>query len=398
MIRRGFRPAVAVQVLFLLFGLVIAAFFPFVALFLNDRGLSTDEIGLVIAAMAFARMLCNPVWGHLADTTLGRRRTLQIGTAGAGAAALLLFWAHALAPIIAIAVVFAAFSTTTGPNLDSIALEHLGADRMTDYGKIRGWESLSYAVGCLVFGFTLQHVGVRWQMPIYAAVTLCVLAWSFTVASDRAPRAEGHGRLGAVGAVFREVPRFWGFLAAVLVVWTAFNGAWNFIALKIERAGGGPLLVGIGCALGGAMEVPVMRLASRLQRRLGLRLVYVIGCCVYSGAFLAWGLIQNPTIISLLTVFEGMGYGLLFTTGVIVIGRLLRSSLYSTGQSIAATAGFGIGPILGAGIGGSVYQRFGPVALYTGASVLALAAAGVAWFALSTPALSRPETEIEPVL
>ena len=398
MIRRGFRPAVAVQVLFLLFGLVIAAFFPFVALFLNDRGLSTDEIGLVIAAMAVARMLCNPVWGHLADTTLGRRRTLQIGTAGAGAAALLLFWAHALAPIIAIAVVFAAFSTTTGPNLDSIALEHLGADRMTDYGKIRGWESLSYAAGCLVFGFTLQHVGVRWQMPIYAAVTLAVLAWSFTVVSDRAPRAEGHGRLGAVGAVFREVPRFWGFLAAVLVVWTAFNGAWNFIALKIVRAGGGPLLVGIGCALGGAMEVPVMRLASSLHRRLGLRLVYVIGCCVYSAAFLAWGLIQNPTIVSLLTVFEGMGYGLLFTTGVIVIGRLLRSSLYSTGQSIAATVGFGIGPILGAGIGGSVYQHLGPVALYTGASMLALAAAGVAWFALSTPALSRPETEIEPVL
>lgn len=398
MIGRGFRPAVAVQVLFLLFGLVIAAFFPFVALFLNDRGLSTDEIGLVIAAMAVARMLCNPVWGHLADTTLGRRRTLQIGTAGAGAAAFSLFWAHDLAPIIAIAVVFAAFSTTTGPNLDSIALEHLGADRMTDYGKIRAWESLSYAVGCLAFGFTLQHVGVRWQMPIYTAVTLLVLAWSFTVAPDRAPRAEGHGRLGSVGAVFREVPRFWGFLAAVLVVWTGFNGAWNFIALKIERAGGGPLLVGIGCALGGAMEVLVMRLVPRLQRRLGLRLVYVIGCCVYSAAFLAWGLIPNATIVSLLTVFEGMGYGLLFTTGVVVIGRLLRSSLYSTAQSIAATAGFGIGPILGAGIGGVVYQRFGPVALYTGASVLALAAAGVAWVALSTPLLSQPEVGVEPVL
>jgi len=396
--RREVRPAVAVQVLFLLFGLVIAAFFPFVALFLDSRGLSTGEIGLVIAAMAVARMLCNPVWGHLADTTLGRRRALQIGTTGAGVAALCLFWAHGLAPIVAMTVVFAAFSTTTGPNLDSIALEHLGAERMTDYGKIRGWESLSYAAGCLVFGYTLQHVGVRWQMPIYTAVTLSVLAWSFTVAPDRPRRTEGHGRLGAVGAVFREAPRFWGFLAAVLVVWTAFNGAWNFIALKIVRAGGGPLLVGIGCALGGAMEVPVMRLASRLQRRLGLRLVYVIGCCVYTGAFLAWGLIQNPTIVSLLTVFEGVGYGLLFTSGVVVIGRLLPSSLYSTGQSLAAAAGFGIGPILGAGIGGYVYQRFGAAALYTGSSMLALAAAGVAWIALSTPALSRPETEIEPVL
>jgi PPP family 3-phenylpropionic acid transporter len=396
--RRGFRPAVAVQVLFLLFGLAMAAFFPFVALFLNDRGLSTDEIGMVIAAMAVARMLCNPVWGHLADTTLGRRRTLQIGTAGAGAAAFALFWARDLGPIVACAVVFAAFSTTTGPNLDSIALAHLGAGRMTDYGKIRGWESLSYAVGCLAFGFTLQHVGIRWQMPIYAAITAWALVWSFTVAADRAPHAERHGRLGAVGAVFREVPRFWGFCAALLVLWTGFNGAWNFIALKIERAGGGPLLVGMGCALGGAMEVVVMRAASRLQQRFGLRLVYVIGCCVYSAAFLAWGLIPNPTIVSLLTVFEGMGYGLLFTTGVVIVGRLVRSSLYSTGQSIAATVGFGIGPILGAGMGGVVYQSFGPVALYTGASMLALAAAGVAWVALSTPALSRPEVAAEPAL
>ena len=50
----------------------------------------------------------------------------------------------------------------------------------------------------------------------------------------------------------------------------------------------------------------------------------------------------------------------------------------------------GIGPILGAGIGGFVYQHAGTVVLYTGASALALAGAVVAWFALSTPALSEP--------
>lgn len=390
--RREVSPATSLQVLFILFGIAIAAFFPFFALFLNGRGLSAGQIGVVIATTAVARVLCNPVWGHVSDSTLGRRRALQIGTFGSAVAAFALFFTSSLGSILIVVFVFAAMSAATGPNVDALALVHLGDDQMHQYGRVRGWESLSYAASCLVFGFVLQLVGARWAMPIYGAAAILVLAWSSTLMPDRPARSEHQGRLGTVGAAFRAAPRFWVFLVALLLVWIGFNAAWNFISLKIEAAGGGPLLVGIGTALGGLVEVPVMRSSSRLVRRYGLRVLYVTGCCVYAFGFLLWGLISNPTIVSLLTVFEGLGFGLLFTTGVLVIGRMLPSSLYSTGQSMAATASFGLGPILGAGIGGWVFDRFGSVTLYTGASLLALAGATVAWFALSPSSLSASET------
>lgn len=388
--RADVRPAAAVQGLFITFGFVIAAFFPFLALYLDGKGLSESEIGLVIAAMAVARIVLNPVWGHLADTTLGRRTTLQIGLVAATGFALVLSRADGLAAVAAAGFLLAGAMVTSGPNIDAIALEHLGEDRMSDYGRIRGWESLSYAAGCLILGAVLQAWGVRWAMPIYAVASLGVLAWSFTIAHDRPKHLGGHGKLGAVGAVFREAPRFWGFLAALFLVWTGFNAAWNFIALKIASEGGGPWLIGIGTAAGGLVEVYVMRLSSRLQRRWGLRRVYALGCLIYACGFLLWGAISNPTIVSLLTVFEGMAFSLLFTTGVVVVGRLLPSSLYSTGNSVAQMVGFGLGPILGAGVGGFVFQRAGPVVLYSGASALALAGGAVAWFALATPLLDRP--------
>ncbi len=392
------RPATAVQVLFVLFGIAIAAFFPFLALFLDDRGLSPARIGVVIGAMAVGRIASGPVWGHLADTTIGRRSTLQIGALGSAVAALALFAADAYAAIVVIGFVFAVFSSTTGPNADAIALEHLGDERMSEYGRIRGWESFSYAISCLAIGFTLELTSPRWTMPIYAVASLAVFAWTFTLHHDRPTRVERHGRLGTAGAVFRAAPKFWQFLLALLLVWTGFNAAWNFIALKIEQGGGGPLLVGIGTALGGLVEVPVMRASSRLGRQWGLRRVFVLGCSIYALGFLLWGLIENPTIVSLLTVFEGLAFGLLFTTGVVVIGRMLPSSLYSTGQSMWVVVSFGIAPILGAGIGGWVYETQGTVTLYVGASVLALAGAAVAWIALSAPALANPEPEIAPVL
>ncbi len=109
-----------------------------------------------------------------------------------------------------------------------------------------------------------------------------------------------------------------------------------------------------------------MRLSSRLHRRIGLRKVYALGCVVYATGFLLWGLVENRTIVSLLAVFEGAGFSLLFTTSILVVGKLLPSSLYSSGNSIGAMVGFGIGPIIGAGLGGFVYGRLGSTTLFLG--------------------------------
>ena len=386
------RDASAVQGVFLTIGLAIAAFFPFLALYLRDaHGLDESQIGLVLACMAAARMVANPLWGHLSDTRIGRLTALQIGLAGSAAAAFLVNAAVALPAITLLMVVQAFFMDAQEPNIDAIALEHLGEDRMFDYGRIRGWSSLTYASGCLLFGAILQRFGIRWAMPLYGISALLVLAWSTTVVRDRPRGLERHGRLGSLGAVFRHAPRFWGFLVAAVLVWTGFNAAWNFIGPRIEDQGGGPFLIGLGTALGGVVEVPVMRSSSRLQRRFGLRLVYMAGCIVYGLTFLLWGSVSDPTILSLLAVFEGIGFSLLFTTGVVIVGRLLPRSLYSTGNAVGQMVSFGIGPILGAGLGGFVYQHLGAPTLYLSACVLALGAALVAWFALATPALSEPD-------
>jgi PPP family 3-phenylpropionic acid transporter len=391
------RESAAIHGLFVVFGLAIAAFFPFVSLYLQGRGLSADQIGLVIAVMAVARIVSNPVWGHLGDRTIGRVRALRVGMLGLAAAAYASNLVEGLGAITLVMFVIAGMQVAGGPNLDAIALAHLGEERMTDYGRIRAWESLSYAAGCLGFGALLDAAGIRYAMPLYGTAALAVAAWTLTLVRDRPERGEREGRLGTLGAVFREAPRFWGLMVATLLVWTGFNAAWNFIGLKISDEGGGPLLVGLGLALGGLVEVPTMRVSSRLQARWGLRAVYVLGCLVYAFGFLMWGLVTDPRIVSFLAVFEGLAFALLFTTGVVVVGRLLPPSLYSTGNAVAGMVGFGLGPVIGAGLGGLVYERVGVVALYVGASALALLGAVAAWLALSTPALSRPSASVPEV-
>src|SRR5207253_6700076 len=101
----------AITGLMLLFGVGIAAFFPFLALFLQQRGLDPSEIGIAVGAMALGRVLATPVWGHIADAVLGRRDTLRLSlfaTVVAGTA--LSLSGHALAAILVTSFVLAAAS------------------------------------------------------------------------------------------------------------------------------------------------------------------------------------------------------------------------------------------------------------------------------------------------
>jgi MFS transporter, PPP family, 3-phenylpropionic acid transporter len=392
------QPRTAISGEMVLFGICMASFFPFLALFLQTHGLDPSQIGLAVGAMALGRVLFTPPWGHVADALLGRRDTLRLSlvlTVIGGTA--LSLSGHSFAAVVVTSFLLTSASCGTVPSLDALALEDLGEENLSEYGDVRAWMSGGYAAANVVLGLILQSAGARWSVPIYTMVSAAALVWTVTLRRDPPPHRGGGGRFGAVGDAFRGNPRFVVFLLASILLWTGFAGAWNFLSLRIEDAGGGPLLVGLGAALGGVAEVFVMRGSSGLSERIGLRGVFASGCLVYGTAFLLWGIVNNATAISLLTVLEGIGFGLLFTSSVVIVGRLLRPSLYATGQSIANTVAFGIGPIVGATVGGLVFQRVGPRALYTGSACLAAAAALVAWRTLAAPAFTRPEPIPAPV-
>jgi PPP family 3-phenylpropionic acid transporter len=232
-------------------------------------------------------------------------------------------------------------------------------------------------------------VGANAALVVYAVASAGAALWLVTLQTDP-PQHERGARFGSVGAVFRASDRFPIYLLGWLVIGVAFTAAWTFLALRIENRGGGPLLVGLGAALGGAIEVPTFRLASRLTERRGLRTTFGLGCVVYATAFLLWGIVTDPVALSLLFPFEGVGFALLFASGVPIIGRLVPPHLHATGQAMSGVTWMGVAPIVGGPIGGWVYGTLGALTLYAGASVLCLVGGAVVWRTLNDPAFARP--------
>jgi PPP family 3-phenylpropionic acid transporter len=379
----------SVRALFALIGVCIAAFSPFLALLLKDRGFEPSQIGVVFGAMAATWMVANPVWGHAADVWIGRVHALGIAALGAATMGVVfLLPDHRLLVVLAVVILLAAFHGAVVPVGDAIALDHLGPEDVRDYGLIRLWSSLGFAVAAIAFGAVYGVAGIALMPLIYAVAMAALAAWSTTMLRDVPARVEIGGRFGSVGAAFRASPRLAPLLVGVLLWGIGFAAAWSFLPLRIVGRGGGPFLVGVAAASGAFIEIPVMRKSRWFTGRFSLRGVYVLGCVIYASVFVAWAFVKSPVVIAGLNGVEGVGFALLYVSGVMAVGKLVPKHLQATGQTMLQMVGQGLGPVLGASIGGVVYGRSGPRALFLGAAASTLLAAMVIWFTLSLPAFS----------
>ena len=98
------RSLLRVRLLFCLLGFAESALVPFLPLLLDDRGLSVQAIGAVLALNAAVGFAAGPLWGYLADSMLGRERTLALCLSATVAGAIALGFAHGVGVIAIVRV------------------------------------------------------------------------------------------------------------------------------------------------------------------------------------------------------------------------------------------------------------------------------------------------------
>ena len=100
---------------------------PFWPKFFEMRGLSPQEIGIVLAAAMVMRLLAGPTVGMLADRADSLRFALAVCTALAAASAAALLWAQPFALLLFIAVLQAAsLAPTTSCETTKLSNAHPG--------------------------------------------------------------------------------------------------------------------------------------------------------------------------------------------------------------------------------------------------------------------------------
>jgi MFS family permease len=364
------------QVLYAAMGASVGSLLPYLVLYFTGRGLSPTEAGVVLGIMAAAGVVAVPLWGLVADRSMGTVGALRASCVLAVGASVVVFLAgDTLSAVIVGAVLLAAARAPGDALADSLTVEVLGDWVTALYGHVRLWASIGFAVAVGGWGLVLARTTVNLVLLAYPLMILVVLAsttahrWP-TVAVRPSPGP------GALREVLRSRMPF--LLGGALVFGAAMGASSTALPLRLVDVGGGVVSVAAAAVVGAVAEIPFMRSSGALGRSLGLPAVFLVGGALFAASLVLVGALTAPVLVVLACVLRGAGYALVYVALVTSVGRLVPVGRRATGQALLQTTLMGLAPIVGSSLGGFGFQHWSALVLFGGAAVLALVGAGVA--------------------
>ena len=365
--------------------LVAGVALPFWPLFLQGRGLSVTEIGLMLGLTLMLRAAAGPFIGRFADRRDSTRGPLVACALATLLVAAAFFWTWGFWPIFAVSTVFTLIYAGVLPLGETIALRTVSAE--SGYGRVRLWGSVSYLVAAAAGGAVLEIEAVPSAELILTMVLACIAV--MIGGSLAMPDARGGGAPPAA-----PILRLLGerrFRLMVLAT-TAIHGAhavfYGFSTLHWLSAGLSEWVIGLLWAGGVVAEVILFASNAPLLRRIGP--VGLLGAAAAAGA-LRWAVLALTTevwVLALAQCLHALSFGAMHLGAMVFIARTVPAGSSNTAQALFAATTNGLG--LGAGLllAGLLYAAWGAGAYWVCA---ALSSAGfIAVLALRTDGRKAP--------
>ena len=380
-------PAARISLFYICIFLVMGVHLPYWPVWFAARGLSADDIGLILALSLGLRVVAGPVIAVSADR-LGRRRGPLVALASGCLAGFALygltdsFWSILFVTLIANALLSAMM-----PLIDTLALQRAPLDGF-DYGRVRLWGSISFIAASMGGGWFLAQVtgtGAEqiWGMVLVAAA-LTVGAACLLPGERRSPGIDGQT---GVSRRFPSSRHVWSaalglcrhrqFLLFVLAA-AAIQGGhavyYAFGTLHWRQAGLDDSLIGILWAIGVVAEILLFLVAAPFVARLGPAWCIAIGGVA---GILRWSVTAfTPAlpVLMLMQCLHAFTFGATHLGAMHFLSRAAPPGLAATAQSIyaALSAGLVIGAVTY--LSGVAYQAWGGFA-YLGMALLCAAGA-----------------------
>jgi PPP family 3-phenylpropionic acid transporter len=379
------NPAPVLSLAYFAYFAVLGVFVPYVGLFLDARGLSSKDIGILLAVVMGMRVIGPPLWGMLAERKNDPVLVMRLGALLAIVAWCLCiprwgYWGLLLG--------FAVYSlcwTAILPQLETSAF-HLLHNNTGRYSQIRSLGSVGYIVLVMAAGFGLEHLGVNfmlWAALLFMAI-MCLPLWQlprFHPVHDQSQPPLAWRTLVADKRLRR-------FMFAAFLLQVSFAPFYSFFTLYCRDLGYSGGASGAFIAVAVAAEIIAFYFAGPILKRWTERqlLMFCYGTTAVRWLMLGW-LAQHPQWLIASMLLHAFSFALAHSSAMQFIQQFFPAAQRSRGQAWYAGIVYGGGGAVGAYVAGLVWQQgAGSKTAFALAALAAAAAALMAWWIPSSHA------------
>ncbi len=344
-------------------GSVSGVFLPFFGASLAWRGMSADQIGLLLSSALLLRAFAGPLSGIFADAHNDRRAVMLVlyWVMVAGFGALCVVGSPLLIFLVTVPA-YAAYGAAT-PLLESVCVR-LSERYGFDYGRVRIWASSAFVAMNLSGGFAINMLGLGVVAPLLtlgaaACVTCAILLPAPGAGRQRAALGL---RLRTTLVETRELisaPVFLLFLAAASFEQGSHAFYYVYGGLHWHQLGYSEWLIGIIWPLGVLAEIVLFSQALRVLRWFGPAKLLLIGGLF---AVVRWTILSFDPPLPLVVIAQfmhGGTFAIAHLGAVFFVLRAVPSRLAATAQSLYFVCSQGVMMGLATMVAGSVYAELG---------------------------------------
>lgn len=359
--------------------LLLGAYLPYFPLWLYARGLTADEIAIVLAAPSFARVLFTPLIGFAADRAGDRRRVLKALGWGSVLACGALALAQGFTLILALSVAFTLFWTAVMPLTETLAMAGVRRSGL-DYGRMRLWGSLAFVAASVGGGVMIEAWGAGSALWLIGAGALAIALAAYALPAPRAD--EGRRAAGATVLRARDAFSLAGsrqfvlFVASASAVQAAHAVYYAFGTLHWRMIGLSGGTIGVLWTVGVLAEIALFSQSRRVVAAVGAApLIAVAGLA----AVLRWSLTAfDPPLWLLVPVqaLHGLTFGAAHVGAVHFIAETVPEERAATAQALYAAVTGGLMMGLATWAAGPLYAHFAAHAHFAMAGLALLGLSG----------------------
>ena len=358
----------------------IGIFFSYIALYLNSLDLTGSQLGLLFALIPLVTFLVQPLWGFAADIYHRQRFALIFACFGVavsmvGMSQVTTFW-----PIFAFTVAHAIMMAPIPFISTALALEHLNRKPGSNFGTLRLWGSIGYAISTFGIGTWLLDQGdIWWILPLYGLCNVILGLVALFL-----PDADLHGQSSwREGITLLKNRRGLALFLFGIVLIGFTHGIVNYyLAVYLTDILAAGWVIGLALALSAIFEVPFMARAHLFMNRWGVRPVLLFGMSVLVLRWFLYIFIKEPLLILPTQLLHSIGMTSLLVVGVLYMDRLLEPKWRTSGQSLYTASFSGVGPAIGLYFAGILYSGYGIQSVWIFSTIIGTAGTLILAFAV----------------
>ncbi|MCI8318128.1 MAG: MFS transporter [Lachnospiraceae bacterium] len=341
----------------------------FSSVYLLECGLTSAQIGMILAVAGIVAAAAQPFVADYAD----RPSAISLKTivsAGCVVAAILtvLLLAFSQRSVMLTGLFYGGCVVLLQfllPFVNSLGTEMISQGKKLNWGLARGIGSAAYAAVSYILGILVAKAGIV-SIPVsifvcYVLLLVTVMIYPFQ--KSRRPELEEQGDRTENGSTvqtsfLKKYPRFTAVLAGTTLLYLSHHLINTFLYQIIQSKGGGSAENGLVMSLCACMELPTLFFFSYMLKKAESGTWYKVCGVFITLKAAATLLVPSLTLFYFIQIFQMFGWGLLAVAPVYYANQTVREEDAIKGQAYMAIT-CTLGSVFASFLGGSLIDMAG---------------------------------------